>query len=258
MTAAMPTLVLVAPLALGALACATDAPRRARPRPRSTRGSRSTAPRPGSRARCSIASTTIPSGPRPDWVLADPRSGVLVFVGSDAGAARAQKIAETFDVARVVPRGGGPGNPFGGSRAIDAGVPDPTGDAGAPAVAPPDDLQDALARGARQVDDTHWVVERALIDRLLADPMAMARGARIVPSMKNGQPDGLKLYAIRRTSFWAHVGLQNGDTLHAVNGYDLSSPDKALEAYARLRNASALEVELTRRGRDLVLNYAIQ
>lgn len=257
MTAAMPTLVLVAPLALGALACATDAP--ACPAAAQVHTWKPQHGAPTGLARQVLDSLDHdPSGPRPDWVLADPRSGVLVFVGSDAGAARAQKIAETFDVARVVPRGGGPGNPFGGSRAIDAGVPDPTGDAGAPAVAPPDDLQDALARGARQVDDTHWVVERALIDRLLADPMAMARGARIVPSMKNGQPDGLKLYAIRRTSFWAHVGLQNGDTLHAVNGYDLSSPDKALEAYARLRNASALEVELTRRGRDLVLNYAIQ
>lgn len=87
---------------------------------------------------------------------------------------------------------------------------------------------------------THWVVERALIDRLLADPMAMARGARIVPSMKNGQPDGLKLYAIRRTSFWAHVGLQNGDTLHAVNGYDLSSPPtRPSRPTPALRNASA-------------------
>ncbi|MCE9577660.1 MAG: hypothetical protein K8W52_31205 [Deltaproteobacteria bacterium] len=209
-----------------------------------------------------------PSGPRPDWVLADPRSGVVVFLGSDAGAARAQKIAETFDVDRRGVRGAvGVGNPFGGPGPIDAGGPDPViggvdgGVISDPPV-PPKDADDALRAaidtGARQVDDSHWTVDRALLDQILANPMAIAKSARVIPAMKNGQPDGFKLYAIRPSSLFAHLGLQNGDTIHAINGFDLSSADKALEVYTKLRTATAFEVELTRRGRDLVQNYVIQ
>ena len=55
-------------------------------------------------------------------------------------------------------------------------------------------------------------------------------GEPLIPLvMKNGKPDGLKLYAIRPSSVFARLNFANGDTVHAINGHELTSADKALE-----------------------------
>ena len=36
--------------------------------------------------------------------------------------------------------------------------------------------------------------------------------------------------------------MENGDRLQTINGFDMTSPEKALEAYARLRTADHLTV----------------
>jgi general secretion pathway protein C len=46
--------------------------------------------------------------------------------------------------------------------------------------------------------------------------------------------------------------------LSTVNGLELASPDQALDAYAKLRNASHFSVALIRRGRPLTLVYQIR
>ena len=84
------------------------------------------------------------------------------------------------------------------------------------------------------------------------------RSARIVPHEENGQVVGVKLYGIRRNSLLGKLGLQNGDLLRTINGFEMSSPDTALEAYSRLRSASNLSVAVTRRGRPMNIDYDIQ
>ena len=123
-----------------------------------------------------------------------------------------------------------------------------------PAPADPDDSFAALLdAGIRMIDDTHYVIKSSLVDQVLLNPMAIAKSARIVPAMKNGQPEGFKLYAIRVGSLWARIGLANGDTLRTINGFALDSADKALEVYTKLREATSFELELVRRGAPLTL-----
>lgn len=121
-----------------------------------------------------------------------------------------------------------------------------------------DDLMAAIDDGIKKLDDTHYEVDRGLVDKLLANPMSVARGARIVPSIKNGKSNGFKLYAIRPSSIYAKLGLMNGDTIHAVNGFDLTTPDKALEVYTKVKESSNLSVSVTRRGKPINLDYNIQ
>ena len=52
--------------------------------------------------------------------------------------------------------------------------------------------------------------------------------------------------------------MQNGDTIKAINGLDMSSPDKALEIYTKLRYASHLSVSVERRGENTTLDYSIR
>lgn len=123
---------------------------------------------------------------------------------------------------------------------------------------PQDEMTAMLDQGIRKLSEDSYEVDRTLVNNLLANPMSVARGARIVPSVKDGQPNGFKLYAIRPNSVYAKIGLRNGDTISSVNGFDLSSPDKALEVYTKVREASNLTVSVIRRGKPTTLNYSIR
>jgi hypothetical protein len=124
----------------------------------------------------------------------------------------------------------------------------------------PGDVPDPCsAKGwVTRLSDTHFAIDRPGMECALAHPAVLARGARIVPFIGSGRPNGFKVYAIRPSSVYAALGLNNGDTIRAINGIDLSSPDKALQAYARLRDADHMELELTRRGVRMTIVYDIR
>jgi general secretion pathway protein C len=123
---------------------------------------------------------------------------------------------------------------------------------------PEDEMAAAVAQGVKKIDDNNFEISRALVEKVLANPMAMSKGARVVPSSKDGKPNGFKLYAIRPGSVYAEIGLANGDTIHAINGFDLGSPDKALEVYTKIKEATSLTVAVTRRGKETTINYTIK
>lgn len=121
-----------------------------------------------------------------------------------------------------------------------------------------DEMQASIDNGIKKIDDSNYEIDKALVDKVLANPMAVAKGARVVPAVKNGKPDGFKLYAIRPSSVYAKLGLTNGDTIQAINGFELTTADKALEVYTKLREATSLEMEVTRRGKPVTLKYTIR
>ena len=54
------------------------------------------------------------------------------------------------------------------------------------------------------------------------------------------------------------IGLQNGDVISAINGLEMTSPDKALEVYTKLKTASHLSVGLERNGQKITKDYNIR
>lgn len=101
-------------------------------------------------------------------------------------------------------------------------------------------------------------IDRALVEKLLSNTTMLATAARFVPSIKDGKPNGFKLYAIRPQSIFGRIGLQNGDTIKAINGSEMTTPDAALGLYTKLRNASHLSVQVERRGETVTLDYSIR
>jgi general secretion pathway protein C len=123
---------------------------------------------------------------------------------------------------------------------------------GAPAV--PSEIADKI----QKVSETEFNVDRAVIDNILENQATLMRSARIVPEQKDGKTVGIRLFGIRPDTLLGTLGMQNGDRLEQINGFDMASPEKALEAYARLRTASNLTVQLTRRGKPLTINFNIK
>src|SRR2546430_11826185 len=110
------------------------------------------------------------------------------------------------------------------------------------------DPVDPLLDTIRKIDDSHYSVPRTTLDAILADPMKTAKAVRVVPAIKNGKPNGFKLYAIRPSSLVARLGFRNGDTVLAINGYELTTPDKVLEIYTKLKSVDSLTIDIERRG----------
>jgi len=114
------------------------------------------------------------------------------------------------------------------------------------------------ANDVRQLSDNQYVVSKQTINENLSDLSKLATQARIVPSFKNGVANGFKLFSIVPDSLYAKIGVQNGDVIRRINGYEMNSPDKALEIYSKLRDANRIEIELERRGETLRKSYSIE
>jgi general secretion pathway protein C len=88
-------------------------------------------------------------------------------------------------------------------------------------------------------------------------PTPITRNVRVVPEQQNGAIIGLRLFGIRPGSLLAAIGLKSGDRLESINGFNVATPEEALEAYARLRTAERLNVRLNRGGRPVELTLNI-
>jgi general secretion pathway protein C len=81
---------------------------------------------------------------------------------------------------------------------------------------------------------------------------------RVVPEVEGGKVVGVRLLGISKGGLLGSLGFENGDSIRTVNGFDVTTPEKALQAYARLRTASRVKVELVRRGRPVTIEYLIR
>ncbi len=106
----------------------------------------------------------------------------------------------------------------------------------------------------QQTGPNSYRVSRDDLNRATASLNSLASEARIVPDK---QENGFKIFSIRPGSIWQKIGVQNGDVIKSINGIELSSPDKALEAYGRLRNANKISLDIVRRGKRETMEYTI-
>ncbi len=113
------------------------------------------------------------------------------------------------------------------------------------------------APGIRVKSGGEFTIDRGLVDKVLQDQSTLMRQARAVPVREDGRIVGVRLSGIRSDGLLGMLGIQNGDEVRSINGYEVGTPDKALEAYAHLANAKRLSVQLRRGGATLHLGYTI-
>jgi general secretion pathway protein C len=111
--------------------------------------------------------------------------------------------------------------------------------------------------GVRKLTDTRYEIDKAIIDSSLSNLNTLATQARLVPSFKNGVANGFKLFQIQPGSLYSSIGIENGDVITRINGYEINSPDKALEIYQKLRESSHVTLELDRGGQNIKKDYSI-
>jgi general secretion pathway protein C len=119
-------------------------------------------------------------------------------------------------------------------------------------------LDPALAKGIQKVSANEYNIDRGVVDKILENQSELMRQARIVPEQENGRVVGIRLFGVRNDTLLGVLGMENGDRLQTINGFDMASPEKALEAYARLRTADKLTISLNRRGQNMNIDYNIK
>lgn len=156
----------------------------------------------------------------------------------DNGGALCQ--ARVFDQATITP----------------AAAPAPV--ASTPPTAGGKGLDPTIRSGIQKVSATEFNVDRGTLDKILENQADLMRQARVVPEQENGKTVGIRMFGVKQDSLLGVLGMENGDRLQTINGFDMSSPEKALEAYARLRTADKLTVQINRKGQTLNLDYHIK
>lgn len=115
-----------------------------------------------------------------------------------------------------------------------------------------------LGKGIKKVGANSYEVEQSEVDKALSNLSSLATQARIVPAFEGGKAIGFKLFSIRPGSLYSKIGVQNGDVIQKVNGYEMNSPDQALEVYQKLKDSKSVSVDIKRRGKPVTLDYAIK
>ena len=206
---------------------------------------------------------TITSDEHPAWNFAsimDPSSDTaqLYTIGSKIpGDGVVTDILERHVLLRV------------NARAEYLALENPEGEQGGPGgeAAPPQQRQwsrppplaglENVANGIKQVGPLRWELQRGLVGQVVSNQGLIGRGARIIPVMNNGKPDGFRFFG-RKGSLASLLGLYGGDTIKALNGHPIKTPEQALEVVSKLRTANYLSLTFDRKGTEVTHEYVIK
>jgi general secretion pathway protein C len=115
-----------------------------------------------------------------------------------------------------------------------------------------------IEKGIQKVDDTTFNIDRNVVDKIIENQAELMKSARIIPEQQDGKVVGIRMLNIRPDTLLGKLGLQTGDMLKTINGFDMTSPEKALEAYAKLRTAPSIQVGVVRNGKPTNIEFNIK
>lgn len=115
-----------------------------------------------------------------------------------------------------------------------------------------------VGAGIKETGADTYEIPRDEINKALGNLNDIAMQARIVPAFKDGVATGFKLFSIRPDSLYTKIGIQNGDIVRRINGFEINSPDKALEVYTKLKESNRIEIEVDRNGSPVRKTYNVR
>jgi hypothetical protein len=110
----------------------------------------------------------------------------------------------------------------------------------------------------KRQDDSHYTISRKGADAVVANLPSIARSMRVAPEAKGGKPYGFRLTSLKPGALLTRIGLQNGDVVTSLNGNELTSPEKAVEAYARFRASGVVRAGYLRAGKPCSVEIKIE
>lgn len=111
---------------------------------------------------------------------------------------------------------------------------------------------------ARKIGSNSYIVDQNKIQQMISNPSQMMTDARLKPNVVNGKEEGFILSEVKPGGIYSALGLQNGDILLRINEYDISDPERALQAFTALRGLDRVQLDLIRNGTKMTITYQMK
>ncbi|APR84784.1 General secretion pathway protein C [Minicystis rosea] len=127
----------------------------------------------------------------------------------------------------------------------------------APVAQAPQQSSSSMNGKIRQVGEHQFEVDRSMVESTLANPGELMK-TRIFPVREGERVVGMRMMGIRPGTLLGSLGMQNGDVLTSINGFEMNDPQKMLEAYTKLMRADKLSATVMRGGRPVNIEFNIK
>lgn len=124
----------------------------------------------------------------------------------------------------------------------------------APSVRP----KSSAGTGIQKASETNYQIERAEVDKTLANLNEVLTQARCVPNFENGRASGYRCFQIVPNSIYDKLGMKDGDVICGINGQTINDPGKAFEIFGQLRTMSSVELCLKRGNQVMNMHYDLR
>jgi general secretion pathway protein C len=99
------------------------------------------------------------------------------------------------------------------------------------------------------------MVSRSAVQESMKNVHSLLSQVRIRPYFRNGKADGLSVTNIKSGSFFAKLGLKNGDVVQGIDGDIIKSPEDVLEMYKKFKLGSQVALQIMRNDEQKIINY---
>jgi len=99
------------------------------------------------------------------------------------------------------------------------------------------------------------MVSRSTVQESIKNVHSLLSQVRIRPYFRDGKADGLSVTNIKSGSFFAKLGIKNGDVVQGIDGKIIKSPEDVLEMYKKFKLGSQVALQIMRNNEQKVINY---
>jgi general secretion pathway protein C len=123
---------------------------------------------------------------------------------------------------------------------------------------PPAPPAAADARGIVRTGPDSFALDRSARDALIDGAGDLMRSVAVRPEKQGDDVVGLRITTLKPGTPLDALGVRAGDVLVSLDGIPLTSPDRMLEAYARIRTAMRVSAVVLRDGRQRQLDFEVR
>jgi len=102
------------------------------------------------------------------------------------------------------------------------------------------------------------MVSRSAVQESMKNVHNLLSQVRIRPYFRDGKADGLSVTNIKAGSFFAKLGLKNGDIVQEIDDKIIKSPEDVLEMYKKFKLGSQVALKIMRNNEQKIISYKFQ
>lgn len=171
----------------------------------------------------------------------------LVRIERDAAWIQRGKVREKLELLPV------------GSRVRLAAAP------ASPGVAPPArSAATAAAAGTgtdirvSKIGENTYSMDEASLSQLTGNFNQFMTQVRLIPYFEGNKNSGYRIAAIRPGTAFEKMGFTGGDVIQAINGIELSTPERMFTVFQNLKDEKRVSINVLRQGQKTTLTYEIR